>query len=208
MKINFFEGGRRLVILAQVISVCVAVVTVVQYKPYVQVVYEIFSPSGYYLLSKEQKCDDYKKDASETISRIAENGENINIILCFKGQEFSRTDKNGNLINKEFLIPYRVDDKGMIWGASKYSPEGSSYIEEKTKNFELPPDAYDKHNDIWWKKKIDDIKETAKILFFTLIGFSIFSFVLGWIIRGFFGINNGSDFRSKTVAPPQVSDDE
>lgn len=204
MKINFFEGGRRLILLAQAIAVLVAVVTVITDEPYVQIIYDTRTPRDIFRLSIEQKCDDFNNDASETISRIAENGETVNIKLCFKGQEFSRTDREGNIISKEMLIPYKEDNKGMIWGASKYSPEGASYTKEKAKTFVLPQEANDKYNDIWWEKKFENIRETGQILVFTLIGFAIFSWVLGWIIRGFFGIKNGLDFRNDIIEPVQA----
>lgn len=197
MKINFFEGGRRLVILIQALILCWAVGIIFLNETYgINVIYETRYPTDDFRLSEDQICDDFGNDASETISRIAENKKPISVKICFKGQEFSTTDKNGAVIKKDFFIPFKENDEGMLWGTSKYSQEGISYTKDKAKLFILPPEGYDKYQEIWWEAKFKQIKEVAQYSFFSIIGLAIFSMVLGWIARGFFGIKSGSDFRS------------
>ena len=78
-------------------------------------------------------------------------------------------------------------------------PEVKSYVDQRTAKFELNSEARLKieknlpkiERDEW----IENSKEVLSIAAYFVGGFWIFSFVMGWIIRGFAGIPRGQDFR-------------
>ena len=79
----------------------------------------------------------------------------------------------------------------------------SSYVDRRTAEFELNSEARLKieknlpkiERDEW----IENSKEVLLITAYFIGGFWIFSFVMGWVIRGFAGIPRGQDFRPKSI---------
>ena len=87
-------------------------------------------------------------------------------------------------------------------------PEVKSYVDRRTAEFELNSEArlkIEKHlpkieRDEW----IENSKEVLSIAAYFIGGFWIFSFVMGWVIRGFAGIPRGQDCRPSSANKPQI----
>lgn len=192
MKFNVFEGARRIVLLLQGIFVLAALGIGFFDDPYVRLVYETRYPNEPFSLAKNRECN-YSNDASEEIERKTENGNEINITLCYRGSPFSGGD---------ILIPFRLEDDGKVWGNGKYSTEVSEYTKKRTASFVLPPDAHDEYRKAWWEKKFENAWDGIKTAAIGYICILIFSFSVGWIVRGFLGIPQGRDHRIKNESKP------
>jgi len=87
-------------------------------------------------------------------------------------------------------------------------PEVESYVDRRTAGFELNSEARLKieknlpkiERDEW----IENSKEVLSITAYFIGGFWIFSFVMGWVIRGFAGIPRGQDFRPSSSNKLQI----
>jgi hypothetical protein len=189
MKFNVFEGARRIALLLQIAFVLVALGIGFFSDPYVRLIYETRYPNEPFSLAKNQDCD-YVDDKSESIERKTEEGKEINITLCYRGSPFSGGD---------ILIPYKLEDDGKVWGNSKYSTEVSDYTKKRTAFFSLPPEAQNEYQEVLWKKRFDNIWGGIKVAVIGYFSILIFSFVMGWIVRGFFGIPSGADHRQPEI---------
>lgn len=187
MKFNVFEGARRIVLLLQGIFVLAALGIGFFDDPYVRLVYETRYPNEPFSLAKNQECD-YSNDDSESIERQSTSGDEINITLCYRGSLFS----GGNI-----LIPFKLEDDEKVWGNEKHSTEVSEYTKMRTASFVLPPDAHDEYRKVWWKKKFENAWGGVKIAVVGYLSILIFSFSVGWVVRGFLGIPRGQDYRIK-----------
>jgi hypothetical protein len=97
--------------------------------------------------------------------------------------------------NNARLIPYRIDEQGMIWGAASYSSEVSDYARMLEGRFKLP--AGDE--DVLKKEISRKYRENwMSGLGYLVAGLAIFAgavWAIGWIARGFLGIPRGMDKR-------------
>ncbi|MDX9690306.1 MAG: hypothetical protein EOM37_03980 [Proteobacteria bacterium] len=190
MKINMFEGARRITVLLQASFVLFFVGLAVFETPYVVLTYETKHPNEPFSYAENQECD-YLNDESEYIERKMDGHEERNIRLCFRAMQFS---------DGEMLIPFKIDEGGKIWGGSKYSDEVKAYVKKKKFSFFLPSDVDQKYRKVWWDKRLSGLWDGVKILVAGYLSLLIFSFVVGWIVRGFMGIPMGKDFKiSETV---------
>jgi|SRR5690606_35904493 len=182
MAINIFEGARRVAYLVAGVSAAGTILILWNYDPYVSAQYSISNPNGNFV-RMEGSCP---SDAGHHyFTTRTSDGEAVSITLCIHAMTFGE--------NKTRLIPYKVDDAGMIWGAASYSTEVSEYERELERRFEISDsDEKQLKKDIsrqyWenWKSGIGYLG----------IGLAIFAGVvwaIGWIVRGFMGIPQGLD---------------
>jgi hypothetical protein len=200
MKVNFFEGGRRVVLIITITIVCIGVGYAFFSEPYISnsdITYNTYSPNDIFHLSQKNDCKDYSNNIGEIVERETKDGVQISIKLCFIAQEFSKKDVS----DKIKLIPYKLDEEEYVFGADKNSPEIIEYISDKAYYFELTDDGYNEYKRKWWEEKINDVKETSLVVLLSVLGLWFFSCVFGWILRGFLGIRNGQDFRVKEIPP-------
>lgn len=80
----------------------------------------------------------------------------------------------------------------------------SGWEDERIADFEIAPDTAAKIEKelprIERQAFLEHAKEVLSIAAYFIGGFWIFSFIMGWIIRGFAGIPKGQDFRPKPMA--------
>ena len=80
----------------------------------------------------------------------------------------------------------------------------SGWEDQRIADFEIDPDTAAKIDKelprIEREALFEHAKEVLSIAAYFIGGFWIFSFVMGWIIRGFAGIPRGQDFRPKPIA--------
>ncbi len=93
------------------------------------------------------------------------------------------------------LIPYKIDEQGMTWGATSYSSEVSDYERELEATFKLPSS-----DEETLKKHISKSYRENWVsgLGYLVAGLAIFYGVvwaIGWIARGFLSIPRGMDRR-------------
>src|SRR5215218_3654442 len=103
MKLNVFEGARRILRLLQGLWVLGAVAWIWLDDPTIYAQFETFTPEvGFIKSIPEEPCYS-DNNASEYVARRMTSGHNISITLCFKSVPFPSGNK---------LVPYRVADDG------------------------------------------------------------------------------------------------
>ena len=186
MAINIFEGARRIALLCAGATIIGTVIWSFTYEPYVSVTYSIDHPSPSSPFIQTQ--DSCPSDAgSDYFSTKTSRGENVSVLLCLFAMPFG--EKN------EQLIPYKVDEQGMVWGAASYSSEVSEYERTLERRFKIPMgDEEQIRKEISQKYR----EEVALGYGYLVVGLLIFALVvwsIGWIVRGFLSIPRGMDKR-------------
>src|SRR5690606_31716174 len=95
---------------------------------YVTIDYSVAHPNEPFLRQSENCPSSAGKHYFTTKTR---NGKRVSIDLCLLAMSFGERG--------EKLIPYKVDEKGMIWGAASYSIEVSEYAQQLENRFSLSP---------------------------------------------------------------------
>jgi len=184
MTFNIFEGARRIALLLGGIAVAGTLVALVTHDPYVSVQYSIAHPNGTFVRMQES-CP--SEAASHYFTTKTSTGERVPVNLCLLAMSFGK--------DNDRLIPYKVDEKGMIWGAASYSSEVSGYERTLEGRFKLSAGDEDtlkreisrRYHENWMSG-----------LGYLVAGLAIFAGVvwaIGWIARGFLGIPRGMDRR-------------
>ena len=182
MKFNIFEGGRRVALLVGGIVVVGTLIALALNDPYVSAEYSITRPNGEFVRIQESCPSDAARHFF-TSKTSTKNG--ISIDLCILAMSFSE--------NSNRLIPYKIDEKGMIWGASTYSDEIQEYRRKLEGQFKLSSNDEDV-----LKKEISQRNRENWIssLGYLIAGLAVFACVvwaIGWIVRGFLGVPRGMD---------------
>jgi hypothetical protein len=184
VAINIFEGSRRIALLVAGLATLGTLVALVTNDPYVSIDYSIARPGGSFSRQSENCPSDAGKHYFTTETRT---GKRVSIDLCLLTMPFGEKDKQ--------LVPYKIDEKGMVWGAASYSSEVSEYERQLEKRFVLSPEdnnfAEKEISQRYWK----DFKEGLLYLVIGLTIFGCFVWAVGWIVRGFLGIPRGMDRR-------------
>ncbi len=187
MKFNPFAGARRIAVLLAGAATAITLVVLAVDAPYVSATYSVSHPNGPFVKS-EDSCP--SSAGQHYFSSDTSSGKSVSITLCLLPIEFEG--------KKEMLIPYRVDEKGMIWGASRFSSEVSAYERRLESRFSIPPrdeDALEKEiSSRYWKSW----REGIQYLVIGLALFGAFVWATGWVVRGFLGIPQGADKRPDT----------
>ena len=185
MKINIFEGARRIALLSAGVATVSTLIAIIIYKPYTPANYSIAYPNGEFI-RMEESCPsnaDNHYFTSTTSTR-----KEVSINLCLLPMPFGES--------REQLIPYKVDEMGVIWGAASYSSEVSDYEEKLEKRFKIPVRDEDA---ILKEISSSYLENMISSLGYLVAGLAIFGAIVwavGWIVRGFLGIPRGMDKRS------------
>lgn len=194
MKINIFEGARRItyVIVGLWVAGCVGWVMV--NEPYATMQYTILAP-GSNPLSLTTECG--PKDAREFITRKTKDAHDLHISLCFRAS----TASDGRT-----LVPYGEpfkDENGRnrIIMNERYSPEVTRYTEQVSQAFSIPAEYADKSEAEYRAARVELWMLALKALLGGIAFIVILMFVTGWIVRGLMGIPYGRDSATNSDTP-------
>jgi hypothetical protein len=184
MGINVFEGARRISLLVAGVAIISVSISQFFHKTYMSFDYEIAHPNQPFLKADGSCPSDGQRLYFESQTS---KGRNVSINLCLLPMSFGKDGAQ--------LIPYKVDEKGLIWGAAAYASEISDYEKKLKERFKIPP-----VDEIAMEKEMSqrywgDVKDNITYLIVGLGVFGAFVWAIGWIVRGFLGIPRGMDMR-------------
>ncbi|MDP3008110.1 MAG: hypothetical protein Q8N30_03465 [Methylococcales bacterium] len=136
MKINIFEGARRVTKLIAVIWVLGMSFYAFTDKGYVHAYFRVDSPDSVPIkMSEQEDCDE--DDAKEYLSsQYTSKGSTIIVTLCFKSMIFdngrkliplSMSPEEWQRRTNGGQKPLTAEDKKLVWGYEKYSTEVSTH---------------------------------------------------------------------------------
>ena len=184
MAINVFEGARRIIKLVVVIIALTGLYIAFDSSPDINLVYEIPFVGVKALRIDGDDCKTYE-DGKETTYSTTQAGNQFDLILCFKA---SRADSG------EMLIPYEVDAVNKTWrGAGSYDDKVIQYTRSIKNSFSVSANDEQFVNKQYWPKKLKAILFPLGVAVISIIGFLVFCWIIGWVVRGFAGIPMGQD---------------
>jgi hypothetical protein len=272
MKINMFEGARRIAKLIAVIWVVGVCIYVFNSKPYIHAYYRVDSPDSVPTRMGEQVIGCEVEDATEYLfSQHTSKGTDFSLELCFKPKIF---DDGRKLIPYQILKPVtdttilaqlngdnkiekgpknpsgfdpdaylkskaqptmnlskqeelefrhrakqeastsggwrsdpvveqpKTNQEKVEWGNEKYSTEVSNYTKMIANGFRLTKADEEWVDSKLWPARWENIKEGLLATVAGLVFLWIFSWGVGWIVRGFAGIPTGQDMRPEVKQTP------
>lgn len=148
----------------------------------------------YYSAAEEEK---YLKRLEKGVAKSAAAGDiKAARILAVEAARTRLSIREAQLRNNQDLTAEEVD------------ADVSSYVARRVAEFEIDPEMAAKIEKelprIEREALFEHSKEVLSIAAYFVGGFWIFSFVMGWIIRGFAGIPRGQDFRPSSSNKPQI----
>lgn len=183
---NWFEGGRRITRLIQVLVGLGAAAYAFLSTPYVPLTFETTGPDRPWLVATES-CR-YGSDGQKDLQKEVGVGESSST-LCFRAADF----------DGQTLIPYLLGDKNTWYGATTTSELGESYMTRRAGAFALTQELRDKarkHVNLeWWKQWRKNVGDGVAYGFGLILLIEGVSWVIGWIVRGFFSVPTGEDHR-------------
>lgn len=183
MKINIFEGARRIALLGAGLATIGTLIAIVIHEPFVSASYSIEHPNGEFVRTYQSCPSDA---AQHYFTSKTSSGKTVSINLCLLPLSFE---------NGEQLVPYKIDEKNMVWGAKSYSNEVSAYEKELESRFRIPASDEDSITKEISQSYRENMLSSLGYLFAGLVLFGGFVWSIGWIIRGFLGIPRGMDKR-------------
>lgn len=181
MRVNIFEGARRISLLIGALWVVGWGAHAIFSEPYSRVTYSVLALGVPFVSGA---CPD--DAAAEYIEREAPEGKSVNVTLCFLANQ---TDSG------EMLVPYADAGEGMLWMGRKYSTEVQGYTNSMASKFQLTPEGIEAFKAIQRKALLEQWGVAAMFLFGGLaVGWAVVA-AIGWIVRGFMGIPRGQDMR-------------
>ncbi len=184
MSINIFEGARRIAFLIAVVAAIGTLIALVTHEPYMPVQYSIAHPTAPFVRS-EEPCP--SEAGKHYFTARTANGKEISVDLCLLAMSFGQAGDR--------LVPYKVDERGMIWGAPSYSSEVSAYERALERRFKVSPrDEQEIANELSRRYR-DNFLSGLGYLAVGLAIFGAIVWAIGWIMRGFLGIPRGMDRR-------------
>lgn len=184
MAVNIFEGARRIALLIAGVTTIGTVIGLIAYDPYMPVTYSIDHPSSPFVRMEDSCPPDAGNHYFEAETSA---GKKVSVSLCLLAMPFGK--------NSDRLIPYKVDEQGMIWGAPSYSREVSAYERELEKRFKIPLSDEDQIAKEISRRYRKNMAEGFGYLVAGLAVFGGVVWAIGWIMRGFLGIPRGMDKR-------------
>lgn len=190
MRINIFEGARRITRLLMLITVVVYIgsIVVALVNARVQVTYLVTLP--HLAPAAVSRCE--QDDPTETRWSVpTKTAGEVSVLFCF-----ARLDFGGRR-----LVAYKSDESTrQAWGDEPYSSEVRDYMQHTASSFTIPIADEKRIKEMWWPERftqmkravVDGVVPAALVLIFVWA----FSWAIGWIVRGFVGIPRGQDFRS------------
>ena len=191
MTINIFEGSRRIAILVALVWMLGWIIAAFNVSPSITIAYKISGP-GVAPIRMTEECP--SDSATEFMNKATKSGTNARIKLCF----LARTADNGNRV-----IPFRVEaGTGRWWGDREYSTEVSEYTRLVKASFVLP-----QADETWiegqrWPQFLKELGQGILFAIIGLLSFWAFTWITGWIVRGFLGIPRGKDRRDGSADIP------
>jgi hypothetical protein len=186
-NMNWFEGGRRITRLIQVLVGVGAAIYALLSTPYVSLTFEKNGPDSPWLVAVEN-CS-YGSDGEKRLENGIGVGESSST-LCFRAADF----------DGQTLVPYLMGQKNTWYGTAATSPLGEDYINRRADAFvpsqKLRDEARNYVNREWWKQKLKNVTDGLVYGVGWILLVAGLSWVIGWIIRGFFGVPSGKDHRS------------
>jgi hypothetical protein len=194
MAFNLFEGARRIQLLLQVLWVLGCVVFVWNDTPSLSLKYETLHPAAPFHRTTGE-CG--SEDASEfRYGYDLGDGKRASISLCFKAQPFPNNQAN--------LVPYKVDENGMLWGGPSYSIEVESYTKSRLSQFTLSEAERQSAIEEWWKARLAGLWTAAGFAIGGWIVIALIGGTIGWVVRGFIGDPHNKDTQTNET----VSEEE
>ena len=188
-RMNIFEGSRRIAYLAGGLAVAGTLIYAVTYEPYISIDYSISHPRADFQRMNES-CP---TEAGRTFfAATSQSGTSVSIDLCLLTMEFGE--------DKRRLVPYKIDEQNMTWGAASYSSEVSAYEKQLEARFVLPPEDNNWADKEKSRRYWENWKESLGNLGIGLVIFAGFVWAIGWIVRGFMGVPRGSDRKPNSDA--------
>lgn len=190
LKFNPFSGARRIAILLASIAVIGTVFALVTYQPYISADYSVIHPVSPFVKT-DGSCP--STAGRHYFSRKTRSGESISITLCLHTMALGETGRQ--------LIPYKVDDKGMVWGAETFSTEISDYEHSLEARFVIPPSDEEQLVKEAARRYRENWQSGLGYLAIGLAIFAVFVWAVGWVVRGFLGVPQGADARLEQTPP-------
>jgi len=192
MRVNLFEGARRVLRLLQALWIIGAAIIVWNStSPYPSLELDVQSPFSAPVRGAGA-CS--LPDQLESVSRWTANGTNAFVWLCFRASKSS---------DGRMLIPFRWDDRPqgkMWWGEQAFSPHVSEYVTTYSKDYKLTTEHEAWIDSESRKQRFKQIWVGLGVAVGGCLVLTVAAFIVGWIVRGFLGIPSGHD--SSVDGPP------
>ncbi len=219
MKINMFEGARRITKLVAVIWVVGCFFFAFEWSPTIHAYFRVEVPGNTPIRMNEQECD--TDDANESFySKYTSKGTSVSGAICFKSVVSDDGRKlipfkivNIEEVARAFYNAQKAGDKEAVLKLGnylkylesrplnqinyiekeRYSNEVSSYTKQVIDDFKLSKADEDWIDGELWPTRLKKIKEGTPWIIGGVVCLYIFSWCVGWIVRGFAGIPLGQD---------------
>jgi hypothetical protein len=191
MRVNIFEGARRIALALGILWVGGCVAYAVFAEPYAHLHFSINGLGAAPV--RVERCGD--NDGARYIATKDGKGNSVGVTLCFKAV---KSDSG------EPLVPYAPAENGRWLVAAPYSPEVMRYMKEREEEFRLPPQGMEEAGRLRWESLLEQWKYAVITALSGLAVGWFLTAVMGWIARGFLGIPRGKD--SRPLQPEQTED--
>jgi hypothetical protein len=207
VSINWFEGGRRITYIFMAIATIIGCIDAYNYH-YRAIVLWTSSPGDVWQLNPFDEFDIYQGCGSNAAEKKLSDfeiisGEKRDIFLCFSKNSEGKIIYEISKPSKK-LDPYK-NFGNIEWSGDESDIKVSNYIQNRYSEFNLDSKMISQiQREIFPAERQNRLNYTkATLLPYAMIlgGFWIFSFVIGWIVRGFAGIPRGWDFRTGPKKP-------
>lgn len=196
MKINVFEGARRIALLVGALWAAGCVGYAIFNTPHASTFYSIDTLAG----TKKLVAECASSDGVERVEQTGQNGRRIFISLCFPpvvmngGKLRYLYRALGDEVGKQ---PWQfVGEKEEIYGVEdKYSSQVLSYQKAHGVSFAVTAEVDEAATAGQKTALIEQWKLSTMFLFGGLAVLWVFVTATGWIVRGFTSIPRGKDAR-------------
>jgi hypothetical protein len=197
MKINAFEGARRIALLVGALWAAGCVGYAVFNAPYASIAYSLDTIAG----TKKLVNACASIDGTERVQKTGADGGSIFISLCFPpvvmddgGLRYLYRATGEEVGKQRYQF---IATKGEIYGMEdKHSIQVTSYQNAQREVFTVTDAVVEAATASQRTALIEQWKVSLMILFGGLVFLWVFVAAAGWIVRGFAGIPRGKDGRS------------
>ena len=184
MKINIFEGARRIALVSAVGASLIAIGFIWNNEPSKQMTFEVTKP-GATPTRTAKECGPNDQSDVDT-GKTKAHQRSYWRTICF------RAVGSGG----KYGIPYAIVEGGSRWSVNdKYSSEVSTYIATMSTAFDLTEADEIEVESGYWMARLKAAGESLGYLAIGLACWGLLVWIVGWIVRGFLGIKPGRDFR-------------